>query len=71
MLVEEVDVVRTQPPQASFSHSLDVVGTAIRARAALAGLEINVEAKLRSESQPARGSAAKPLQQAPHLQRGP
>ena len=48
MLVEEVDMVCAKPFQASLSRSLDVAGTAVRARAALAGLGIDIEAELRS-----------------------
>ena len=48
MLVEEVDMVCAKPLQASRSRSFDVVGTAVRAWAAFAGLGIDIEAELRS-----------------------
>src|SRR5579863_1803428 len=46
VLIEKIDVVSSQPPQASVRHSLNMFRTTIGPRAALATLKIDVETKL-------------------------
>src|SRR5215211_8767456 len=46
VLVEDVDPVGPQPPEAGIGDGLYVLGPAVGASAALAGLKIDVEAEL-------------------------
>ena len=46
MLIEEIDVIGSQPFQASVSHGLDMPRLAVGSRTPLAGFDIDVETEL-------------------------